>query len=75
MPGRASGGRRACRGGKTGGREPPDLSCRTGRRHGDFDATDAHANERTYLEQLETNGAAGRLGVFGFVESDAAKGV
>jgi hypothetical protein len=34
----------ACRGDKTGGREPPDLSCRTGRRHGDFDVTNAHAN-------------------------------
>jgi hypothetical protein len=51
---RASGELRACRGDKAVGNEPPDLSCRADRRHGDFDA---HANKRAFLEQLETNGA------------------
>jgi hypothetical protein len=41
------------------------LRGRTARRHRDLDAADADAHERTDLEQLETNGAAGGLGELG----------
>src|SRR6266702_3758025 len=50
------------RGGEPDRSEAPDLRGRTGRRHRDLDAADADAHERTDLEQLEANGAAGSLG-------------
>jgi alkyl sulfatase BDS1-like metallo-beta-lactamase superfamily hydrolase len=47
------------------------LGGRTGRRHGDLDAADADANQRTDLEELEPDGAASRLREVGIVEADA----
>ena len=52
----------------------PIFGSRTGRRHGDFDAADADANQRTDLEELEPDGAASRLREVGIVEADAAQG-
>ena len=52
----------------------PILGGRTGRRHGDLDAADADANQRTDLEELEPDGAASRLREVGIVEADAAQG-
>ena len=55
------------------GGDAPDSCGRTGRRHGDPDAARADAHERSDLEQLETDGAAGRVGKVGVVEADAAQ--
>src|SRR6266536_2179615 len=63
-----------CGGGEPDRSEAPDLRDRTGRRHRDLDAADADAHERTDLEQLEANGAAGSLGKLGIVEPDTAQG-
>src|SRR6266700_30027 len=63
-----------CGGGEPDRSEAPDLRGRTGRRHRDLDAADADAHERTDLEQLEANGAAGSLGKLGIVEPDPAQG-
>ena len=52
----------------------PILGGRTGRRHGDLDAADADANQRTDLEELEPDGAASRLRGVGIVEANAAQG-
>src|SRR5512139_3617611 len=48
----------------------PVLLCRTGRRHGELDASGADAHQRADLEQLEPDGAAGRLREVGIVEPD-----
>ena len=53
----------------------PILGGRTGRRHGDLDAADADANQRTDLEELEPDGAASRLREVGIVEADARYGL
>src|SRR5213076_2222767 len=52
----------------------PVLGRRTSRRHGDLDATDADANERPDLEQLETDGAAAGLRELGIMQADPAQG-
>src|SRR5271169_2675547 len=62
-----------CSGRKPDGGLAPIMGGRTGRRHRDLDAANADAHQRTDLEQLETNGAAGGVGEFGAVESDTTR--
>src|SRR5882672_9992707 len=73
---RVSCGRGARQGGEreANGGAAPVLGDRTSRRHGDLDAADADAHERTDLEQLETDGAAGGLSELGIMQADAAQG-
>ena len=52
----------------------PVLGGRTGGRHGDLDAANAQAHDRTDLEQLEPNGAASRFGEVGVMQADTAQG-
>src|SRR5271166_1273787 len=53
---------------------PQSWAAGQGRRHGDLDAADADANQRTDLEELEPDGAASRLREVGIVEADATQG-
>ena len=53
---------------------PQSWAAGQDRRHGDPDAADADANQRTDLEELEPDGAASRLREVGIVEADAAQG-
>ena len=62
-----------CDGGEPDGGAAPVLGSRTGRCHGDFDASDTDAHERSDLEQLKTDGAASGMGEVGIVEADAAQ--
>src|SRR5580704_10196500 len=72
---RVSGGRaaRVGGGGETPGSAAPGIGCGTRRRHRNLDAADTHAHEGADLEQLETDGAAGRFRERRVLQPDAAR--